>query len=175
MLVQWYYGQDNGSCKVRLQGIGGSTPAINSMFEIPVDGDGKQRECGEDSPTPYIEILRATALDDLLARDETIKIFMLQIGECSGLLGATTKVTTLEDAVGIESINPKCWTREQGAAAEVAADKPPWMLPWLLPARWVTMGVVYQQGLAGFWVNHLTCNSRVILPHHHQSQVTDKG
>jgi len=56
-----------------------------------------------------------------LASDETIETFALGIGECSGLLGATIEVTTLENPGEIETINPKRWTSEQGAAAVVAA------------------------------------------------------
>jgi hypothetical protein len=69
---------------------------INSMLEIPVDPDGKPRESNEDSPTPDIKILGATAINDLLPSDVTIEIFALRIGQCSGLLGATMEVTTLE-------------------------------------------------------------------------------
>ena len=94
MIVQWYEGQYDESTNVRLPDIGGSTPTINTTSEIPVDPDGKPRESGEDSPTPDIEILGATACDDLLASDETIETFALRIGECSGLLGATMEVTT---------------------------------------------------------------------------------
>jgi len=92
---------------------------------MPVDPNRKPRESGEDSPTPDIEILGATAFDDLLASDKTIETFALRIGECSGLLGATMEVTTLEDPGEIETINPKCWTSEQGAVAVVAAEEEP--------------------------------------------------
>jgi len=125
MIVQWYEGRYDKSTKVRLPDIGGSTPTINTTSEIPVDPDGNPRESGEDSPTPDIEILGATAFDDLLASDETIETFALRIGECSGLLGATMEVTTLEDPGEIETINPKRWTSEQGAAAVVAAEEEP--------------------------------------------------
>jgi hypothetical protein len=100
-------------------------PTINSTLEIPLDPDGKPRERGEDSPTPDIKILGTTAFDHLLAGDETLETFALQIGECSELLGATMEVTTLENAGEIETINPKCWTSEQGAAAIVAAEERP--------------------------------------------------
>jgi hypothetical protein len=93
-----------------------------------MDPDGKPRESGEDSPTPDIEILGATAFDDLLASDETIETFALRIGECSGLLGATMEVTTLGNPGEIETINPKRWTSEQGAAAVVAAEERPRIL-----------------------------------------------
>jgi len=126
MIVQWSEGQYDVSTNVQLPDIGGSTPTINSMSEIPVDPDGKPRESGEESHTPDIEILGATAFDDLLASDETIETFGLRIGECSALLGATMEVTTLEDPGEIETIKPKRWTSEQGAAAVVAADEEPY-------------------------------------------------
>jgi hypothetical protein len=128
MIVQWYEGQDDESTNVRLPDIGGSTPTINSTSEIPVDPDGKPRESGEDSPAPDIEILGATAFDDILASDVTIETFILQIGECSGLLGATVEVTTLENPGEIETINQKRGTSEQGAAAVAAADECPRIL-----------------------------------------------
>jgi hypothetical protein len=40
MIVQWYEARDDESTNVRLPDIGGSTPTINSMSEIPVDPDG---------------------------------------------------------------------------------------------------------------------------------------
>ena len=42
---------------------------------------------------------------------------------------------------------PKCWTREQGAAAVVAAEERPRILVWLLPARRATMGVCWTSGV----------------------------
>jgi hypothetical protein len=125
LIVQWYEGRYDESTNVRLPGIGGSTPTINTTSEIPVDPDGKPRDSSGDSATPDIEILGGTAFDDLLARDETIETFALPIGECSGLLGATMEVTTLEDPGEIETINPKGWTSEQGAAAVVAVEEEP--------------------------------------------------
>jgi len=97
-------------------------------LEISVDPDGKPTESGEDSPTRDIEILRATAFDDLLASYGTIEIFALRIGECSGLLGATMEVTTLDNPGEIDTSDPKHWTSEKGAAAVVAAEKRPRIL-----------------------------------------------
>jgi len=45
-------------------------PTINSTSEIPLDPAGKAMESGEETPTSDIEILRATAFDELLASDE---------------------------------------------------------------------------------------------------------
>jgi len=142
MIVQWYEGRDDESTSIQLPCSGGSMPTINSTLEIPVDPDGKPRESGEDSPTPDIEILGSTAFDDLLASDVTIETFTLWIGECSELLGATMEVTTLGNPGEIEIINPKGWTSEHRAAAEVAAEEHPRILEWLQLARRVAMGVV---------------------------------
>ena len=96
MIVQWYEGWDDESTNVRLPDFGGSMPTINATSESPLDTDGKPREGSEDSPTPDIKILGATAFNHLLASDETIQTFALRIGKCSGMLGATMEVTTLE-------------------------------------------------------------------------------
>jgi hypothetical protein len=125
MIVQWLKGRYDESTNIRLPDIGGSTPTINSTSEILVDPHGKPRESGEDSPTLDIEILGATAFGNLSASDETIETFALRIGECSGLLGATMEVTTLEDPGEIDTNNPECWTSKQGAAAVVAAEEEP--------------------------------------------------
>jgi hypothetical protein len=125
VIVQWYNGRYDDCTNVWLPDIGGSTPTINSTSEIPVDPDGQPMERIEYSPTPDIEILRATAFDDLFASDETIETLALRIGECSGLLGATMEVTTLEDPGEIESINQKRGTTKQGAAAVLAAAEDP--------------------------------------------------
>jgi hypothetical protein len=77
MLVQWYNGWNDESTNGWLPDIGGSTPAINSTSEIPVDPDGKPRESGENSPTPDIEIFGSTAFHHLFASDETIERFPL--------------------------------------------------------------------------------------------------
>ena len=123
--MDWYEDRDDESTNVPLPNIGVSMLTINSTSQIPVNPDGKPRESGEDSPTPDIEILGATAFDNLLGSDETIETFPLQIGDCSGLLGATMEVTTLKDPGEIETINPKSWTSKQGAAAVVAAEEEP--------------------------------------------------
>jgi len=114
-----------------------------------MDADGKPRESGEDGPTPDIEILGATTFDNLLAGNENIGTFAPQIGECSGLPGATKEVTTLEGASEMETINPKCGTSEQGAAAVVEAEEEPHIaiLEWLLPAHSVTIGDCLTSGV----------------------------
>jgi hypothetical protein len=70
----------------------------------------------------------------------------------------------LENPGEIETINPKCWMSEQGAAAVVAAEEDIRILESLLPSRRVTMGVVHWWLWACFWANRWTCNSRAFLP-----------
>ena len=77
-----------------------------------MDPDRIPMVSGEDSSTADIEILGATTWDDLLACDENIETLTLPIGECSVQLGPTIKVTTFDNPGEIETINPKCWTRE---------------------------------------------------------------
>jgi len=43
---------------------------------------------------PHIQILRATAFDDLLASEQVIGTFFLIVGDCTGLLGATVEGIT---------------------------------------------------------------------------------
>jgi len=107
MIVQRYECQDDDRTNVQLPDISGSTPMMNSTSDIPTVSDGKPRERGEDSSTPDIEILGATAFYDLITSNETIKIFSLRIGECSWLLVLTMEVTTLEGPGENETINPK--------------------------------------------------------------------
>jgi hypothetical protein len=125
MMVQWYKGRDDESTNVWLPDIGRCMPTINSMSEILVDRDGKPTESGKDSATPEIEILGPTAFNHLLASHETIETFTLRIGECSGLLGATTEVTTLENPGEIETINSKRRTSDHGAVVVVLAEEYP--------------------------------------------------
>jgi hypothetical protein len=124
--VQWPEGRDDESTNLQLADVGGSMATSNLMSEIPVDPDGKPRETSEDSYTPDIEIVRVTALNDLLARDDTIQIFMLHIWKCTGLLGPTMKVTTWEDQCEIETIDPKHKKSEPGVAVIVVAEKKPY-------------------------------------------------
>jgi hypothetical protein len=43
---------------------------------------------------PDIQILRATAFDDLLASEQVVGTFFLRVGDCAGLLGATVEGIT---------------------------------------------------------------------------------
>ena len=43
---------------------------------------------------PDIQILRATAFDDLLTSEQVVGTFFLSVGDCTGLLGATVEGIT---------------------------------------------------------------------------------
>ena len=68
-----------------------------------------------------IQRLGAAPLDDLLASDQVLGAFALWIGECTGLLGATLEVITLDSA---GNTDPSAECDQQGAAAVVAAEEP---------------------------------------------------
>ena len=69
--------------------------------------------------TTYIEILEATAIDDLLASEQVICTFFLRVGVRIGLLGVTV------ESISSGEIGTRHWTGEQGAAAVVAAEERP--------------------------------------------------
>jgi len=55
----------------------------------------REEACFEEgSGIPDIPILGATALDDLLASALVVGIFLLRMGDCTGLLGATVEGIT---------------------------------------------------------------------------------
>jgi len=61
---------------------------------------------------PDIHTLRATAFDNLLASDEVVSAFGLQIGECTGRLGAALEDITL-DSPGNVTLALDATSREQ--------------------------------------------------------------
>jgi len=135
MIVQWYEGQYDESTNVRIPDIGWSTPTINSTSAIPVDPDGKPRETGEDSPTPDFEILWATALDDLLASDETIETFALRIASATTLVSVwntrvfRTALTALTEPRTLwrritRCLSPRRRVELHSTAPGSASDKP---------------------------------------------------
>ena len=74
------------------------------------EGHEKLPERDEDMPAPNIELLGATAFDDPIADEEVVEAFALQIGECTGLLGATMETTTLPGE------KPRRWMRRAGSS-----------------------------------------------------------
>jgi len=71
----------------------------------------REESCSKGDCTSYIQILRATAIDDILASEQVIWTFFLRVGDRIGLLGVT-----LESSSSGE-IGTRHWTGEQGAAA----------------------------------------------------------
>jgi len=50
----------------------------------------REEACSEGGGSiPDIQILGATAIDDLLASEQVVGTFFLRVGDCTGLLGAT--------------------------------------------------------------------------------------
>jgi len=105
MKLQWYEGWDDEGTNIQLPDSGGSTPIINLTLEIPVDPNGNFCESSENSPKSDIEVLWATAFDELSASNGTMMTFALQFGECGALPGPTMDVTTLKHPSEIEIIN----------------------------------------------------------------------
>jgi hypothetical protein len=66
---------------------------ISTLQSVGNVSDAKlmSEQCGEDTPLPSldIQILGATAFDNLLASDEVAETSFLRLGDCAGMLGAT--------------------------------------------------------------------------------------
>jgi len=83
----------------------------------PPEAHEKLPEHDEDTPAPDIELLGATAFDDLLAGKEVVEAFAIRIGECTGLLGATMEITTLSGE------EPRRWTRRAGSSGSSCGSR----------------------------------------------------
>jgi len=69
--------------------------------------------------TSYIQILGATAIDDLLPSEQVVRTCFLRVGFRIGLLGVTV------ESISSGEIGTRDWTGEEGAAAVVAAEGRP--------------------------------------------------
>ena len=69
--------------------------------------------------TSYIQILGATAIDDLLASEQVVWMFFLRVGVRIGLLGVTV------ESISSGEIGTRHWMGEQGAAAATARKRFP--------------------------------------------------
>jgi hypothetical protein len=76
----------------------GTPYGVPGETELSRPDDSSRGNCGEDppAPPPDIGILGSTAFNDLSASDEDVTAFALQIGRCTGLLGATLDVNNLD-------------------------------------------------------------------------------
>ena len=63
----------------------GNVPGSTAREEACSEGGGS---------IPDIQILGATAFDDLLASEQVVGTFFLRVGDCTGLLGATVEGIT---------------------------------------------------------------------------------
>lgn len=105
MIVKLYEGRYGESTNVRLPNIDRSMLTFNMLLEIAVERDAKSRGSSKESPTPDIEIVRATAFHNLLASNVTFEIFALRLWPCSEQLGVTVEVTTLNHPGEMETID----------------------------------------------------------------------
>jgi hypothetical protein len=74
----------------------------------------REEACSEGGCTSYIQILAATAIDDLLASKRVVWTFFLRVGVRTGLLGVTL------ESISSDEIGTRHWTVEQRAAAATA-------------------------------------------------------
>ena len=63
----------------------GNVPGSTARAEACSEGGGR---------IPDIQILGATAFEDLLASEQVVRTFFLRVGECTGLLGASVEGIT---------------------------------------------------------------------------------
>ena len=94
---------------------------ISTLQSVDNVSDAKllSEQCGEDRPlpSPDIQILGATAFDNLLASDEVAETFFLRLGDCTGMLGA------MGERSHEEGEYPRRLDVRAGAAAVVAAQE----------------------------------------------------
>ena len=79
----------------------------------PSDASRKITDVIAETGGPDILMLSATAFRDLCATDEIPYAFCLTLGECYGLLEATTGGHRLEEKVMVSYYFPGCWTYKQ--------------------------------------------------------------
>jgi hypothetical protein len=95
-----------------LRSPNGPQPAdiLGGENKPPLDAHEKLPQRGEGTPAPDIQLLGATTFGNLLASDEVVEAFALQIGECTGLLRANAGTTTLAGE------KRRRWTRRAGTS-----------------------------------------------------------
>lgn len=157
IIWQLYTGWYNKSTNIWWPLIGGTTLAINSMFEIHVNPDGQPLERGDNCATEQIVILRATTFNNLVAYTKSIGTFTWMMWKSGGLLGVTMVVTSLVDLGEIETIN-------SGAGCE--RRKQEWQLLqerfllfwndhyWMARSQWEVVGPVWFDLFLGELCDH---------------------
>jgi hypothetical protein len=79
----------------------------------------REESHSEGGCTSYVQILEATAIDDLLASEQVVWTFFLRVGVRIGLMGVTV------ESISSGEIGTRPWTGEQGAAAAMARKRFP--------------------------------------------------
>jgi len=97
-------------------------PEADHTSPLPERGEGTTNV----DPPPDIQLLGATTFDHLLASEEVVEAFAIQLGECQGLLGASLE--GISEGEG----NPRMLNAWVGAAAVVAAEE------WHCDGAWMT-------------------------------------
>ena len=87
-------------------------PEADRTSPLPERGE----ENTNDETPPNIQLLGATAHDHLVANEEVVAAFAIQLGECPGLLGASLEGITKGER------NPRMLNAQAGAAALVVAE-----------------------------------------------------
>jgi len=118
--IDWSRGRLTG---LKCPGGDGAIPEaepISTLQSVDNVSDAKllSEQCGEVRPLPSadIQILGATAFDNLPASDEVAETFFLLLGDCTGMLGATGERSHEQGEY------PRRLDVRAGAAAVVAAD-----------------------------------------------------
>jgi len=88
-------------------------PEADRVNPLPERGE----ENTNDEPPPNIELIGATAFSHLVAREEVVEAFAIQLEECQGLLGASLEGITKGEG------DPRMLNACVGAAAVVAAEE----------------------------------------------------
>jgi len=128
-------------------GVEEMTPMTTAVGSKVLEAENdKLLGCG-----PSIQTLGATTFDDLLASDEVVAAFALQIRECTGQLGAASEEITL-DSPGNKIQALDVTSREQWRQLQQKSPSEE-TLEWLLQACRDPEGVTGRWGLASLWAN----------------------
>jgi len=106
--------------------------------------------------TSHIQILGATAIDDLLASEQVVWTFFLRVGVRTGLLGVTV------ESISTGEIGTRQWTGEQGATAATARIRFPRVYSCKRCRLAETCREYWTAGLGAIVANHLESGLRDI-------------
>jgi len=97
---------------------------------------------------PDIQILGATAFDNLLASDQVIWTFFLRVGDCTRLLGATVEGITDGEWDRPQVLDGRAGSSGSSCGRRVYQQCGPWMTATGMPRHEGSMGL---WGLALLW------------------------